>query len=404
VRDSKEAVTSGKGIGLHPSNDSRGSLLDRRFSTIGSHPDRTIRRLGQDYKLGGGSTGTPGDESEIIDDTAQSRQGQRNVGQFKQAPQGMVVHHTSGGQNAQDTINTFKQRGYPAQFIVDRDGKIHRYLPEGASGAHTKPGGTGTIGARGRGLGNQNMEGVEVIAKNDKDVTPGQRDAVARLAGMRARRFGWDPKQGVYGHGELNYDKERDEGMSSVSRIRSGELSTDAPGMSQVAGPGAGSPGDPGDSGAALARNRWRRGERPASGPEPVVGDDHDETPRLPRGDPGGLEYGGKSFSERSAAKHRATMARLRRQGKPDEELEQASGKGERSRDSFADRFDGEAHHKSLMQLHQMKKELSKPIDIKVKGPSEGERRWHTRRSTRYNQEDGQRQTRNNATSDIGFA
>jgi N-acetyl-anhydromuramyl-L-alanine amidase AmpD len=142
---------------------------------------------------------------------------------------GMVVHHTSGRGNAMSVVNTLKNRGLSVQYVIERDGSIKRIIPEGQQASHTKPGGTGTMGAAGRGLGNQNLEGVEVIAKNDTYVTPEQRVAVGRLVGERARKFGYDPKTSVYGHGELNGDKEPDEGMSSVSRIRSGEISTDPP-------------------------------------------------------------------------------------------------------------------------------------------------------------------------------
>jgi N-acetylmuramoyl-L-alanine amidase-like protein len=80
-------------------------------------------------------------------------------------------------------VNTLKNRGFSVQFVIDRGGSIWRVIPEGQQASHTKPGGTGTIGAAGRGLGNQNLEGVEVIALNDKDVTPEQRAAVGRLVG-----------------------------------------------------------------------------------------------------------------------------------------------------------------------------------------------------------------------------
>jgi len=142
---------------------------------------------------------------------------------------GMVVHHTNGCKDVKCVVNTLKSRSLSVQFVIDRNASIWRVFPEGQQASHIRPGGTGTIGAAGQGLDNRNLEGVEVIAKNDKDVTPEQRAAVGRLVGERARKFGYDPKTSVYGHGELNGHKEADEGMSSVSRIRSGEISTDAP-------------------------------------------------------------------------------------------------------------------------------------------------------------------------------
>jgi hypothetical protein len=171
--------------------------------------------------------GTPqAGEQPIIDYSAQA--GLRSGGQMDKV-QGMVVHHTSGvygGRNAAGVSDVLRSRGFSSTFFIDRDGQIYRLTPEGRTAFHTKPGGTGTLGAAGAGFGNQNLEGVEIEARNDADVLPIQRAAAANLIGQRSRLHGYDPTKTVFGHGELNRDKERDEGMSTVSRIRSGELST----------------------------------------------------------------------------------------------------------------------------------------------------------------------------------
>jgi len=78
-------------------------------------------------------------------------------------------------------------------------------------------------GPIGKGKGNHNMEGVEIIANDDKDVLPVQQEAAARLVAARSQKWGWDPKTGVFGHGELNPGWKQDtEGMTVTNAIRSG--------------------------------------------------------------------------------------------------------------------------------------------------------------------------------------
>jgi hypothetical protein len=130
----------------------------------------------------------------------------------------MIIHHTSGSGGVDGVISTFKERNFPAQFVIDRDGQVYQTLPDGARGQHIRNG-----SGKGAGLSNANTEGVEIIAKNDKDVTPAQRDAAIALVQQRAAKWGYDPKTGVFGHGEVNPGhKEADEGMTVVSAIRNG--------------------------------------------------------------------------------------------------------------------------------------------------------------------------------------
>ena len=132
---------------------------------------------------------------------------------------GMIIHHTGGGGDVNGVISTLKDRGLGVQFVVDREGKTYRLAPDGAAAAHMRNG----WGDKGQGLSNSNMQGVEVIAKNDKDVTPAQIAAVQKLVALQSHKFGYDPKTSVFGHGEVNPGhKESDEGMSSVNAIRNG--------------------------------------------------------------------------------------------------------------------------------------------------------------------------------------
>lgn len=103
------------------------------------------------------------------------------------------------------------------QYAIDREGKITRLLPEGAKGYHA-----GRL-EKMPGWGNENLEGVEVIAKDEKDVTDVQRQAVARLAAQRGKRWGYDLKTRIFGHGEGTGRKERDEG-ATAKMIRKGKI------------------------------------------------------------------------------------------------------------------------------------------------------------------------------------
>ena len=80
--------------------------------------------------------------------------------------------------------------------MIDREGGIHRFQPDGAKGYHA---------------GNYNSIsiGVEVVAKNDADVLPVQVTAAARLI-----QFLGFKKSQIFGHGELSTDKAADEGKT----------------------------------------------------------------------------------------------------------------------------------------------------------------------------------------------
>jgi len=146
--------------------------------------------------------------SGVIDLTSQT-QGHFNFGNLS-GRKGFIIHHTAGRGSATGIINVFKQRNFPTQFIIDREGKIYQVLPSGRRGQHMKLG-----QGVGQGLSNQNTEGVEVIAKDDSDVLPVQVEAAKKLASM----LGYASNQ-VYGHGEVNPHKLKSEGMTIVSAIR----------------------------------------------------------------------------------------------------------------------------------------------------------------------------------------
>ena len=124
---------------------------------------------------------------------------------------GLIFHHTGGRSSPEGVVDTLNQRGLGVQYVMDRDGKITRTLPEGARGAHI-------LRSEINGLNNGNTQGVEVIAKDDKDVTPAQVAAGRAFAEAMAKRY---PGLQVFGHGEVNPShKQADEGRSIVEAYR----------------------------------------------------------------------------------------------------------------------------------------------------------------------------------------
>lgn len=120
-------------------------------------------------------------------------------------PSAFIFHHTGG---RSDPLPTLQQRGLGVQYIMDRDGSIRQVGGAGAS--HMLPG----WGA-GAGLSNKNTVGMEVIARDNKDVTPQQ---VAAAQKFISENY---PNIPVYGHGEVNPGhKDADEGLAIVNSIR----------------------------------------------------------------------------------------------------------------------------------------------------------------------------------------
>jgi hypothetical protein len=126
-----------------------------------------------------------------------------------------IVHHTAGRGQWQGVVATFKQRGYPTQYIIDRDAKAYRVIPAGYGAQHMLPG----LPPAGVGLNNRNTEGVEVIANNNDDVTPEQVKAGRGLISA----LGYARNQ-VFGHGEVNPgSKQTTEGADIAYSYRTGQ-------------------------------------------------------------------------------------------------------------------------------------------------------------------------------------
>lgn len=131
-------------------------------------------------------------------------------------PQAFIVHHTGGRGDAQGVVNTLNGRGLGVQYVLDRDGHVFRTLPEGHRGAHILPG-----NVDGRQLSNANTLGMEVIAKDDSDVTPAQVEAARKFYADLHKKY---PHIEAFGHGYVNPGhKMASEGRTITDAIRADE-------------------------------------------------------------------------------------------------------------------------------------------------------------------------------------
>lgn len=130
-----------------------------------------------------------------------------------EAPNALVIHHTAGRGSTDGVIQTFTDRNFPAHFVIDRDGGITQVLDLNQKGQHTRP------AENGSGINNSNSWGVEIIAKDDNDLTPAQMKASIELEKFLETK-GLDPSR-VVGHGEINRHKQETEGHQVVSMLRS---------------------------------------------------------------------------------------------------------------------------------------------------------------------------------------
>jgi hypothetical protein len=126
-------------------------------------------------------------------------------------PAAFILHHTAGRADPASLVKYWQQqgKGYGAQYIMDRDGVIHDTAKEfGYNGTNEILNGTGL----GKGLSNSNVVGMEIVANDDKDVTPAQAQVAAAF--IQARY----PNAPVFGHGQVNPGhKEPTEGATALN-------------------------------------------------------------------------------------------------------------------------------------------------------------------------------------------
>jgi uncharacterized protein YoxC len=196
VRDANSSAASGS---------LRRGMLGQRFSTIGRHPDRGAAWLGNAARYGEGGSG-------LAAQAGLGDIGKTGPGAMKAAtglpPQAFIFHHTSGRGTIEGVQETLQQRRLGVEYAMDREGNIRQI---GGPGSRHMLTGWGA----GAGLSNANTVGMEVIAKNDRDVTAAQ---VKAAQAFIAQNY---PNTPVFGHGQVNPGhKEADEGMTIVNAIK----------------------------------------------------------------------------------------------------------------------------------------------------------------------------------------
>jgi len=112
------------------------------------------------------------------------------------------------------TLNNREEGVLGVQWIIDREGRVFRGLPAGSKGSHIKSGSYLTNTAP-RDISNETTQGVEIIAKNDKDVLPLQCFSAFKLV----KDLGY-PLGNIYGHGEINNHKANTEGQKCKTFIK----------------------------------------------------------------------------------------------------------------------------------------------------------------------------------------
>jgi hypothetical protein len=133
---------------------------------------------------------------------------------------GFVFHH-SVEPTLEGLKKKLRERGLGSQYLMDRDGTIYSFA--GAGSPHIRP--NDQFGGIAPGLSNKNAIGMEIVAKDDKDITPAQ---IASARRFIAENY---PDVPVYGHGEVNPGhKQAREGMSVVEAIRAERLAGARPG------------------------------------------------------------------------------------------------------------------------------------------------------------------------------
>jgi hypothetical protein len=156
---------------------------------------------------------TPLTESDIIDDTSKNKFDITNYGNgtITSPAANFVIHHTGGGGTADGTYATFYSRGLPAQYVIDQQGGIHRFLPDGALGWHAGPD------------YNRSSIGVEVIGANDQDIAARSKtnNKAQLIAAARLAQYLGFKKNQVVGHGPISQGtKEFTEGKTIVDYIK----------------------------------------------------------------------------------------------------------------------------------------------------------------------------------------
>jgi len=125
-----------------------------------------------------------------------------------------VIHHTGGRGSAEGVVNVLNNRKddfgnkmvLGIQWVIDRNGNIFMTLPRGAKGKHIK---NANMPDAPKDLTNATAQGVEIVGSHDGDILPIQCLSCLKLI----KSLGYSPSQ-IYGHGEVNRHKARNEGST----------------------------------------------------------------------------------------------------------------------------------------------------------------------------------------------
>lgn len=210
-RATSEGGGSGGGSGLYPGacngpkvfyNASSKQVLAPESVNSGNfstryYPGYVFRKGISDIDLASFGL-TPLTEAGIVDDTPKNR---FLLGSLRSPVPYFVIHHTGRLRTPEDVYRTFYCRGYPAQYVIAKDGQIHRFMPDGALAYHALN-------------FNSVSMGVEIIGANDDDILPVQTDAAIRLAQYLGFKIA-----NIVGHGKVTESKEDTEGYSTVRRL-----------------------------------------------------------------------------------------------------------------------------------------------------------------------------------------
>jgi hypothetical protein len=129
-----------------------------------------------------------------------------------QAPSTLIIHHTGGRGSPASVVDGWRTErpGVGSQFIMDRDGVIHDTQAEFGYG------GTGHfLHSVIPGVNNHTAVGIEVIAKDDADMTDAQLESLKKFAGPS----GPYSNVAVYGHSQVSPSDRENEGVRGVAAI-----------------------------------------------------------------------------------------------------------------------------------------------------------------------------------------
>lgn len=184
--------------------------------------------------LGRPDAAPPVDKLEIkpIDDIAAPVNGPRQG-----AVEGVIIHHTAGS-TLKGAVEHGNKTGTGATYYVDRDGSVYQWAPDDQKTTHIQEPKAKARNGKYENLGNDNTIGIEVVARNDKDVTPEQRATLNSLLGQITAKHKIDP-QNVIGHGEIQgahpfANREADEGTAAAQAFRSGGGGAQLPGSAEA--------------------------------------------------------------------------------------------------------------------------------------------------------------------------